>query len=63
MFLEPDKIHFFKNIGYTHWPVTYCPSDPEISKKCKCPKIIDKARDACNNRLWKIQKQLYGTEN
>ncbi|KAG4087179.1 glycosyl transferase [Neocallimastix lanati (nom. inval.)] len=63
LFLEPDKIHFFKNIGYTHWPVTYCPSDPEISKKCKCPKIIDKARDACNNRLWKIQKQLYGTEN
>ncbi|ORX78662.1 alpha-1,2-mannosyltransferase [Anaeromyces robustus] len=62
LFLEPDKIHFFKNIGYTHWPVTYCPEDPEISKNCHCPEIIDKANDKCNVRLWNVQKKLYGIE-
>ncbi|ORX43919.1 glycosyl transferase [Piromyces finnis] len=63
LFLEPDKIHFFKNIGYTHWPVTYCPDDPLITPHCQCPEIIDEARDTCNRNLFRLQKKLYGIQN
>lgn len=36
MFLPPEQIHFFENIGYYHAPYMNCPSSPVEQLYCKC---------------------------
>ncbi|KAJ1960221.1 hypothetical protein IWQ62_004310, partial [Dispira parvispora] len=37
MFLPPEQIHWFSDIGYFHSPFTNCPIDPVVNvKKCQC---------------------------
>ncbi|KAJ1657197.1 alpha 1,2-mannosyltransferase 2.4.1 [Dispira simplex] len=37
MFLPPEQVHWFSDIGYFHSPFTNCPIDPVVNlKKCQC---------------------------
>ncbi len=36
LFAGTDRIHFFREIGYTHHPFMHCPAEPEIWEKGRC---------------------------
>ncbi|OLL24876.1 Glycolipid 2-alpha-mannosyltransferase 2 [Neolecta irregularis DAH-3] len=36
MFLKPEQVLFFNDIGYTHSVFTHCPNEPEFRHKCHC---------------------------
>lgn len=56
LFLPKDKIHYFKEIGYSHNPYTHCPIDEAIRKeyKCDCNPGIDMTweRVACTDKYY-----------
>lgn len=36
IFLGKEKMHFFDDIGYEHWPFQHCPKSPSRLKDCNC---------------------------
>ncbi|ORX46290.1 glycosyl transferase [Hesseltinella vesiculosa] len=36
LMLKRSEIHFFNDIGYQHFPLNHCPSEPYLQKKCIC---------------------------
>ncbi|KAI8876264.1 glycosyltransferase family 15 protein [Backusella circina FSU 941] len=36
MMLKNSEVHFFNDIGYFHGPLTHCPIEPYLQKKCHC---------------------------
>ncbi|GAA6044091.1 hypothetical protein JCM8097_000206 [Rhodosporidiobolus ruineniae] len=36
LFLKPDEVHYFKDMGYFHNPFLTCPKDPAVLAKGRC---------------------------
>ena len=36
LFLQPEQIHFFNDIGYYHAPFIHCPREPFLNSQCYC---------------------------
>jgi alpha 1,2-mannosyltransferase len=36
LFLKPEEVHYFKDIGYRHNPFHHCPAGKEFMGKCSC---------------------------
>jgi alpha 1,2-mannosyltransferase len=36
MFLKPEEVHFFNDIGYRHNPFQHCPTGGPFIGKCYC---------------------------
>jgi alpha 1,2-mannosyltransferase len=57
LFLDREKIHFFRNIGYRHGVYQMCPTEDELydNNKCFCEKKNDFTFDgyACGKELFK----------
>jgi len=58
-FLDKKQIHFFNDIGYTHPPMTHCPSD---GKNCDCKpeSSFDYAPGSCLPRYMNDIKGMLG---
>jgi len=54
MFLHPDQVHFWDEIGYTHDSITQCPMNPEVSSKCDCGKVNPAWTWKCPQRWMKM---------
>ncbi|OLL23326.1 Glycolipid 2-alpha-mannosyltransferase 1 [Neolecta irregularis DAH-3] len=55
MFLKPEQIHFFNDIGYYHIPFTHCPIEDEFRQKCHCSPhdSFDWKDHSCTKRWFK----------
>lgn len=54
LLLEPEDIHFFREIGYAHTGIQHCPADAESQKKCRCDPEDDwagRAHGHCYSRF------------
>jgi len=57
MFLRPDEIHFFDEIGYRHDTFSHCPQNERLLERCECTaeKSVKLKDFSCSNRLLKLQ--------
>ncbi|BFZ62518.1 alpha 1,2-mannosyltransferase 2.4.1 [Saitoella coloradoensis] len=60
LFLKPEEIHWFGDMGYYHVPFTHCPIGDEFRKKCHCnPRdTFDFKGYSCTRKFLELQ----GTE-
>lgn len=55
MFLRPDELHHFEDIGYYHGPFTNCPVNPALSIACDC-KPKDNTNSKCLRRYQMVSR-------
>ncbi|KAI8376137.1 nucleotide-diphospho-sugar transferase [Radiomyces spectabilis] len=36
LFLKPEEVHFFNDIGYKHEPLMHCPTENYLQSRCSC---------------------------
>lgn len=57
MFLSPDRIHFFEDIGYKHPPYMNCPINPALQQFCRCDPSKSVAHgNVCMDKFLEIYK-------
>ena len=56
LFLSPEQVHFWDDIGYTHPPFTHCPTHKDINIHCTCDpaKSFDNDGYSCTKKYLEL---------